>query len=180
MSSIYASNKVVSLDCECNGLHGQIFAAAASVQTRDDGERFTSQYRIPIDDPVDPWVAEHVLPVLDGPSAMLMTPGGDFRGMAGWWRSLYDPLKVEGYDVLVHVGWPVEARFLWYAHMTNPFSGPFPLKDVSMTLEQSGHDPTDLTGFLGRARMLDAVPGIEHQPLRDARAAALAYWILTR
>lgn len=173
------TDKIISLDCESNGLHGQIFAAAVSIQTRRHGEVCIDQYRTPIVGRVDPWVAEHVLPALDGETTGIPEQAGVETTLWRWWRDLYDPLKEEGYQVLVHVGWPVEARFLYFAHAADPFSGPFPLLDVSGHLDHAGFDPASMDDYL-RARGIQRPPGSPHHPLYDARATAAAYWDLTR
>jgi hypothetical protein len=176
----HAPDKIISLDCEANGLHGQIFAAAASVQTRRSGEIGFHQYRIPILGGVDPWVQEHVLPGLDGPAGIPIAGNVTLnaRQLLHWWRELYGPLKVDGYAVVIHVGWPVEHRFLWYAHLDEPFSGPFPLWDVAPMMGLAGYDPTSVDGYL-KARGIVPPDGSPHHPLYDARATAEAFWDLT-
>lgn len=173
----YIPDKIISLDCEANGLHGSIFSFAASVQTRRGGESCVCQARVPIVGDVDPWVRDNVLPVLDGEYGILRSEG-DEGTLAAMWRELYDPLKTQGYAVVVHVRWPVEHRFLWRAHWANPFSGPFPVWDVAPMLGMAGHDPRSVEAFL-QAKRLARPPGEAHHPLHDARAAAEAFWALT-
>lgn len=170
-------DRIISLDVESNGLHGQCFAFAASVQERRQGEQYVCQTRVPIVGTVDGWVREHVLPVIDGPQGILRS-AGDVETMAMQWRELYGPLKAEGYAVVVHVGWPVEHRFLWDAHWSGPFTGPFPVWDVAPMLGLAGYDPTGVDGFLA-TKGLPRPPGQPHHPLYDARATAEAFWALT-
>jgi hypothetical protein len=170
-------DKIISVDCEANGLHGQIFAIGVSVQTRHGGERCICQARVPIVGAVDPWVQEHVLPTLDGEYGILRS-SGDEDVLARLWRELYEPLRAEGYAVVVHVGWPVEHRFLWRAHWDTPFSGPFPLWDVAPMLGLAGHDPTSVDGYL-QSKQIPPPAGTSHHPLHDARAAAEVFWSLT-
>lgn len=174
------ADRIISLDCEANGLHGQIFAAAASIQTRQHGERWASQLRIPIDEPVDQWVTDNVLPALNRMTlgGVREVPDGTGQDLASWWLDLYRPLRREGFQVVVHVGWPVEARFLWDAHAPEPFSGPFPLLDLAGLLDGAGCDPTSVEAYLAD-RGIPRPVGSAHHPLYDARAAALAYWDLT-
>jgi len=165
--------KIMSLDCEANGLHGQVFAAAVSVQ--EDGREiggFTA--RCPIVGDVDPWVAEHVLPTLvDVP-----VTHADYGAILASWRTHHDRLKTMGFVVVRHIAWPVEARFLWDAHRDEPFSGPFPLLDVASMLTTIDADPTSVDEYL-TAQGIEPPAGRPHAPLYDARATALAYWRLT-
>lgn len=66
---------IVALDCESNGLHGQVFAAAVSVQ--EDGREIGGwTARCPIEGDVDPWVAEHVLPTIEDVPITVCLQGG--------------------------------------------------------------------------------------------------------
>lgn len=166
--------RIVALDCESNGLHGQVFAAAVSVQ--EDGREIGGwTARCPIVGDVDPWVAEHVLPQLED---VPVTHDGYERILESW-RVHYARLKTMGYLVVCHIAWPVEARFLWDAHRDTPFSGPFPLLDVASILEAVGADPTSVDEYL-TAKGIAPPAGEPHQPLYDARATAAAYWALCR
>ena len=54
-------NKVLSWDCETNGLWGQAFAIGAAIY--EDGREVKTFYaRCPIEGNVDAWVSENVLP----------------------------------------------------------------------------------------------------------------------
>jgi hypothetical protein len=163
---------IISLDCEANGLHGQIFAFAATIH--EDGEEVLDwQARCPIFGPVDPWVAENVLPAL----ANMPETGSHYSDLIGEWRSLYEARDRESTLVIAHVAWPIEARFLWDAHSAMPFSGPFPLIDVASMLHQAGEDPTSVDDYLVK-RSIPLPTGTAHHPLYDCRAAALAYFEL--
>jgi hypothetical protein len=171
-------DKAIFLDCEANGLHGTIFAAAASIQTRDHGETATWSARCPIVGEVDEWVAEHVIPALEDHDHGIPVDAYNPAVIMSRWADLYSDLKDDGYAVIAHVSWPIEARFLWATHANRPFSGPYPLLDVAGNLDQAGYDPTSVDGYL-LARGIQPPPGVPHNPLYDARAEALAYWDLT-
>ena len=174
----HTTDRVIGLDCESNGLHGQIFAIGISIQTRDRGETFAAQWRCPILGAVDPWVAEHVLPILDHPLMGIREDSSLTESDLGaQWREVYDPLKAEGYQVVTHIAWPVEARFLWSAHAADPFSGPFPLRDVAGNLEQAGWDPESLDSYL--TATANERYGRPHHPVYDARSVVHAYFQLT-
>lgn len=63
MSGPRFPDRIVSVDVEANGLHGQCFAFASTVQDRREGEQYVCQMRVPIVGQVDQWVREHVLPI---------------------------------------------------------------------------------------------------------------------
>lgn len=168
------ANRIISIDCEANGLHGQIFAVGVSFQERGRGEVSSITARCPIVGQVDPWVAENVLPAIEG----LPIDQADQGSLYRWWRTVYDLRKADGWEVLCHVAWPVESRFLWSAHVADPFSGPFPLLDVAGHLDHAGCDPASVDVYLTK-RGIPLPDGSPHHPLYDARAAALAYWDLT-
>lgn len=164
---------VISLDCEANGLHGMIFAAAATVY-RNGVEVCHWQERCrlhPGNKPVDPWVAANVLPAIE---TMRVTVRYYDKILVRW-REFYGAYPEA--LVVAHVPWPVEARFLWDAHKAVPFSGPFPLLDVASMLAARGFDPTSVDGYL-RDHGLPLPDGSPHHPLYDCRAAATAYFHL--
>jgi hypothetical protein len=118
--------KVISLDCETNGLGGTPFAVAA-ILTDDTGtevEQLTM--RCPIDGPVEPWVEENVLPAL----ADMPINVRNYAGVLDVWLAWYRPLR-DDTTVIGHVVWPVETTFLRTAHSENLFDGPYPLIDVA-------------------------------------------------
>jgi hypothetical protein len=167
---------IVSLDCEANGLHGDIFAVAAAVY-EDGREIETWTARCPIYGQVDPWVETNVLPALVD---MPVTEQSYAALVHGWrvhyrqWRDEFGPEM----RVLCHVPWPIETRLLWDAHHDVPFSGPFPLLDLASMLHAIGHDPTSEDAYLA-AIGIRRPTGMPHDPLNDVRTAALAYFALT-
>lgn len=163
--------KIISLDCETNGLGGLAFAVAA-VLTDKLGQAAIWTGRSPISGEVDGWVAANVLPAITDMSENL----ADYDALVKGWRAWYGQVRAAWPDVLVigHVVWPVEARFLWDAHQDEPFSGPYPLLDVAPLLLAAGHDPTSVDGYLD-ANGLPKPLGSPHHPLYDARAAEIAF-----
>lgn len=161
--------KIISLDCESNGLHGRVFAVAATVQV-DGHETETWTARCPIDGEVDKWVAENVIPKIDG-----IPITHTWEEMLADWRDLYSALKESGHTLVCHVPWPVETQFLWEAHRDVPF----PIIDVASLLAGQGvEDPTMLDAWLSKRGPRRR--SIAHHPLDDARQAAIAYWELTQ
>jgi hypothetical protein len=162
---------VISLDCESNGLGGRAFAAAA-VLTDESGELDRWEDRCPIDGPVDSWVSANVLPALAG---MPETSAG-YGDLLHGWRGFYSYARAQLPHVLVvvHVLWPVEARFLLDAHADQPGAGPYPIDDVAGYLRAAGRDPTSVDRYLA-AHGLPKPEGSPHHPLYDARAAERAF-----
>jgi hypothetical protein len=164
--------KIISLDCESNGLGGRTFAAAA-VFTDDDGRDLDVwAARCPIDQPVNEWVATHVLP----PLASMTTNAIDYGDLLDRWTSRWRHWRTFYPDAMLvtHIPWPVEAGFLRDAHADDLFAGPYPVVDVAPLLLAAGHDPTSVDGYLA-AHGLPAPDGSPHHPLYDARAAERAF-----
>jgi hypothetical protein len=162
--------RIISLDCETNGLMGDAFAVAATL-TVDGVEHDQLVMRCPISGAVDPWVVENVLPAI----ADVELTHKDLEDMLEEWRRWYssarrptDPTT----RTIGHIIWPVEARFLLTAH--GPYDGPYPLIDVAGLLDGVGEDPTSVDMYL-RAHGIDPPAGQPHHPLYDARSATLAY-----
>lgn len=118
-------------------------------------------------------MAENVLPGLFDMPVLC----GSYPGLLSAWLMFIGGYDLRQTTVITHVPWPVEARFLWDAHGSEPFSGPFPLLDVASMLAARGHDPTSVEKYLDWAG-LDRPEGSPHHPLYDARAAALVYFDL--
>lgn len=163
---------IISLDCESNGLHGQIFAIGVSIQ--NNGEEDSSWIaRCPIRGPIDPWVRDNVLPSLEG----IPYSSESEEQLQEQWR---DWFLAEGAGGLVvcDVPWPVEARFLWESHKNEPFSGPFPICDIASMLIARGQSALDGVAAYLKSRNIPITEGKEHNPLVDARRSAQAYWEL--
>jgi len=160
--------KVISLDCESNGLGGKAFAVAA-ILTDESGEVDRWVARSPITGPVDGWVAENVIPAL----ADLDETCNGYNDLAIGWRDFFGQHR-EAATVIAHIPWPVEARFLRYAHEADLFAGPYPLIDVAPLLLAAAHDPTSVDTFLS-AHNLPKPTGSPHHPLYDAQAAETAF-----
>jgi hypothetical protein len=170
---------LLSVDVESNGLYGQPFAIGAIVGTQA-GPWTLFLADCPIEGPVDPWVAEHVLPVLDDRAVMHFNDLPNLLGHFGEW---WDRHRT-GATVVAHIAQPVEARmFADLIHIIgrDPFSGPFPLHDVATLLLAAGENPESVDTYIAR-HGIDPGKGFTemgpHNPLYDARVAQCAAWHL--
>lgn len=160
---------ILSFDAETNGLWGKAFAIGAVLIT-DGKEVETFIGRCPINEPLNPWVAENVLPQM---ADIAVTHAGYAElliAFMGWYNA-----HKENASVIVHMGLPVEARLFLDAHtmgIIGDWDAPFPLIDIS-AFPAIG---TSVDGY-------NATHGIEvptdmggtHNPLYDSRAAVAAY-----
>lgn len=172
--------KILSVDVESNGLHGQPFAVGA-VCTHDTGPADVYLARCPIDGPVDPWVAANVLPALDGLPDRFACDDNPYASFLADFAAWYDDHQDGDPLVIAHVAAPVEARL--FADMVrvlhrDPFSGPFPLHDVADLLWAVGADPLNAEAYAAD-HGLDVGAGFAglaaHNPLYDARVAELCW-----
>jgi hypothetical protein len=164
--------RIFAFDAESNGLWGTAFAIGAYVMSPDGRElaRFTA--RCPIDGPVDTWVAENVLPVLED----VQQTQDSYSDMAEAFYAFYMAWgRREEADVIAHVAFPVETTLLRDMLRAGPgreWHGPFPLLDVATALQVRGHDPRSVDDY-NRAHGIDVtLDASPHHPLYDAAAAA--------
>lgn len=171
-----------AVDAETNGLYGAPFAVAAvvvSAPAQSDAEvappptvvaRFAA--RCPITGPVDPWVADHVVPALTDLAQTHDALDGMLDAFWAFWMQNRDAATC-----VTHVGYPVEAGLFRRCVEQDPgtrlFQGPFPLHDVATLLLGAGHDPLSVDAYLA-ARGLSRPPGTPHDPRYDAEAVACA------
>jgi hypothetical protein len=167
--------KILSVDVESNGLHGQPFAIGA-ICTDDSQPTAVYRARCPINGPVDPWVEANVLPALAGMPELFAADDHPYASMLADFAAWFDANK-DGATVIAHCGVPVEARL--FADMVggldrDPFSGPFPLHDLATLLYAVGADPLSTDGYRA-AHGLTLTPAFEglspHNPLYDAAVA---------
>jgi hypothetical protein len=164
--------KLLSFDIESNGLHGPAFAVGA-VMVNSAGQvldEFVA--RCPIDDSVDPWVTEHVLPALAGLPQTHATPRALRDAFWPWYRRA----AARANYVLATNPYPVEARFLIACQQddlkTRYFEHPFPLLDLGTLYVQAGARSHEARDRL-RNQVIGHEPKLEHHPRWDAWAAAL-------
>lgn len=149
-------------DVESMGLHGDGFAVGWVVQRGD--ERLEEGIAVSrTHDPLDPWVAEHVLPAL--PRATHETE----RGIRETFWTAWKLWRCKDALLAADVAWPVEANFLTICIAEGlrdrDWDGPYPLIDIASVRLAVGLDP-----LAGAERLADELPA--HNPLNDARQSA--------
>lgn len=162
------SGKVFSFDAETDGLYGPVWAIGAVVlDGSGDGPapRFAGQL-----DPevvTDPWVREHVVPVVDLPRYETRVELLD-----AFWAFWLE--HKTGADCVGDFAAPVEAGlFRACAELDIPgrqWNGPYPLHELGTALLMAGEDPdVDRRKLCGR---LDLTP---HDPVCDALVSGLCW-----
>lgn len=161
--------KIISIDAETNGLWGEAFAIAAVLRDTDGTVRQFSA-RCPIHGEVNPFVAENVLPQMQG----IQCTHDDYKGILSAFTDWYKANK-DNAVIIVHVGLPVEARLFIDMHnmgLIGDWDAPFPLVDIS-AFPEIGTSTDDYNQRNGIE--LPFLDGGVHNPLYDCYSALCAY-----
>jgi hypothetical protein len=165
--------KIFSYDAETNGLWGQAYAIAALVYD-ESGEEIARFFgRLPDEAVTDQWSRDNALASLVG------TPvtHSDYESLLADFAKFYLANK-QGADVVVHMGYIVEAKILRDAHelgFIGDWDGPYPLFDVSGNLQQAGEDPASVDAYVKKYGLKVRDFGGTHNPLHDSEVAARVY-----
>ena len=163
--------KVFSFDAETNGLWGQAFSIAAVVQ-HENGKIETFLGRCPIQEEINDWVKENVLPQMEN----IPENYSSYEELLKAFIAFYLQHK-DGADVIVHMGLPVEARVLIDAHsmgILGDWDAPYPLIDIC-AFPEIGTSVDSYNKEHGLDLFLPDVEGGTHNPLYDSYAALVAY-----
>ncbi|QQR82594.1 hypothetical protein IPJ70_00575 [Candidatus Campbellbacteria bacterium] len=169
--------KIFSFDAETNGLWGQAWAIGALVYDENGVEIARFVGRLPDSAVTDSWSRENTLPQVQG----IPVTHEDYDSLLASFADFYKANK-DGADVVVHMGYIVEAKILRDLHdrgLIGDWEGPYPLYDVSGNLQAAGADPTSVDKFADERGLqvgvgTDIVGGT-HNPLWDSAAAAAVY-----
>lgn len=166
--------KVFSFDAETDGLWGQAFAIGALVYDENGAEIARFVGRLPDTEVTDGWVRENVLPKIADIPVTHTTYDALLADFAAFYKANKD-----GADVVVHMGYIVEARILRDLHdkgLIGDWDGPYPLYDVSGNLQAVGADPTSVDRFAQEHGLsVGEFAGGTHNPLYDSAVAASVY-----
>jgi hypothetical protein len=167
--------KCVFLDCESDGLRGEIFSAAL---VGFDGETlFCGWYEHPALEK-NPWIIEHVSPHLMPKDEM---GPSEFRAeFAAAWHGATEAYGWEPWGIgrgkalacVAHMGSPVESNFfqeLWDYGLIGDFDGPYPLLDTAPLIAAAGYPPDSEIGYAEAMGLPLPKRYKSHDALSDAR-----------
>lgn len=167
--------RVLSFDCESNGLHGEAFAIGATVLDEHGGQLAAFEARCPIAGPVDQWVAENVLPACAGLPELYPDARSMRDAFWRWWLEQRE--RHPGLLVVGDCGWPVEARLLAACVDDSPerraWQGPQPMHELATMFLLRGLDPWNTPRLEYAAPLLGPVILRQHDPTHDALASGL-------
>lgn len=169
---------ILSFDAETNGLWGQSFSIGAVFYSPEGEEIDRFIGRCPIEEDVNGWVAENVLPQMESIPVNYASYEELLKAFMAW-RAIHKEGSIE----LVHMGVPVEARLFIDAHkmgIIGDWDGPYPLVDAC-TLPEIGDSVDGYNAKYGISPDPERYAGGTHNPLYDSAAAAIAYshWMRT-
>ena len=168
--------KIFSFDAETNGLWGQPFSIAALVYDENGKETARFVGRCPIGGEVNSFVAENVLPQMQG----IEESHDSYDALIAAFAEFYLREKKDA-AVIAHMATPVESGLLRDMHSRGKigdWDGPYPLMDIAGCLAQAGEDPTSCDGYATKYGVaVDAAEfaGGTHNPLYDSAQAAAVY-----
>lgn len=158
----------MSIDAETNGLWGRAFALAAVLKD-EDGKIKEFKSRCPIEGEINEWVENNVLPQLED----MPITRNSYKEMLEAFSKFYLENK-DNCTIIVHVGFPVEARVFADMHefgLIGDWDAPFPLTDIS-AIPAIG---LSVDEYNMRHGIEVPFKGSTHHPLYDAWAALVAY-----
>lgn len=166
--------KILSFDAETDGLWGQPFAIGALVYDESGTEVGRFVGRLSDTEVSDGWVRENVLPTL----ASIPITHNSYEELLADFARFYLANKADA-DVVVHMGYIVEARVLRDMHdrgLIGDWDAPYPLYDVSGNLQQAGEDPASVDSYVQKHGLsIVELEGGTHNPLYDSAVAAAVY-----
>ena len=163
---------ILSFDAETNGLWGQAFSIGAILYSPEGKEINRFVGRCPIEEEVNPWVNENVLPQMEAIKENYSSYEELLKGFMDWRKE-----NKENAIELVHMGVPVESRLFTDAHnmgIIGDWDGPYPLIDAA-TIPEIGDSVDGYNERNGIALDPANFEGGTHNPLYDSAAAAAAY-----
>ncbi len=164
--------KIFSYDAKTNGLMGQAFSIGVIVADEQGNEIDRFVGRCPIEEEVDPWVKENVLPEMESIENTHDSYDSLLKGFNEFWNKHKDNSVA-----LVHMGVPVEAKLwidMYQKGIIGPFDAPYNAVDVASFSQVS--DSVDSYNAENGIQINEAdYAGGTHNPLYDSAAALAAY-----
>ena len=169
---------LVSIDAETNGLWGYPFAVALVVYNEDGKGVDQFVGRCPIEGTVDGWVAENVLPAMEGIPVTHPALDALLADAAAFWLKY----KSQGAEALWHMGHVVEAylfRLMVERGYLGMWDAPYTPVEVAEILRCKGFAPDSVDSAAEKLGLpKPQVVGGTHNPLYDAEVAATVYFAL--
>jgi hypothetical protein len=171
-----AASKIFSFDAETDGLWGNPWAIGAVVlENGEEIARFSARL-----DPTaltDGLVRDNLFPACE---SMLGTHS-TYKGMLHDFATFYLKYKLDA-DVIAHMGYIAEAHLLREMHANGylgDWDAPYPLYDLSGSLQAAGMDPTSADKALVELGLTaPVVDGGSHNPIYDSLVAGKVYYAL--
>lgn len=170
------TKKIISLDAETNGLWGNPFAIAAIIY--EDGiEVERVSFRCPINDKLNEWVEQNVLPKMVEIPLTHKNLKHMYQAFAEWYMN-----SKQNATIIWHMGHVVEAnifRDLVSLKMIGEWDAPYTPIEVSMLLYAAGEPADSVDSYLLKHGITKPkLIGGTHNPLYDAEVAAKVFFHL--
>ena len=173
------TNKILSIDAETNGLMWKAFAVAATVR---EGKQEVDQIilRCPIEQDVDSWVAENVLPNIEDIKETNKSYNSMLEDLYKFWDHYrtkmdknWNPIQKQP-TTIAHMWAPVETGLFkdMLIHVWEEFAWPYPLDEVSTLLKAVWEDPTSVDSYMKKYNIKPEFEWLSHHPMYDAVVAA--------
>ena len=167
MSRMNELNKksILSIDAETNGLWGQAFSISALLYDADGKQVAEFVGRCPIEEEINPWVAENCLPkMIDIPE--------NYKSYKEMLKDFFDFLQ-QYKDTVVssHMGHIVESKLLHDAHdmgIIGDWDAPYLWYDVCLFFDDSTNKYCEENG-------IDIGEENTHNPIYDCKSAYKAF-----
>lgn len=178
----------ISIDCESDGLWGEVFMIGVSVLDMygNEIENTLFSYKGYENDIKNQWVKDNVIPVITLPEPGVHTQEGEvplihvqpdtsdkmLQAFSLVWLSEWKSLTT-----IWHMGHVVESGFFKDLHdrgYIGDWDAPYTPVEVSAFLKWSGHAPDSVDSYAEKYGL--KIEGSTHDPLFDARVAAKVYF----
>ncbi len=161
------NQSIMSFDAETNGLWGQAFAISTVVydEKGNEVERFLT--RCPIEEEINPWVAENVLPKMQD----ISQTHENYESMIKSFFDFYNKYK-DNVTVLSHMGHIVEAKLIRDAHnlgIIGDWDAPYLWYDVCLLFGDS------VDNYVKKHNIYTGMENQTHNPLYDSIVAYKAF-----
>lgn len=178
----------ISIDCESDGLWGEVFMIGVSVLDMygNEIENTLFSYKGYENDIKNQWVKDNVIPVITLPEPGVHTQEGEVPLIHVQPDTRYKMLQAfslvwlsewKSLTTIWHMGHVVESGFFKELHdggYIGDWDAPYTPVEVSAFLKWTGHAPDSVDNYAEKYGL--KIEGSTHDPLFDARVAAKVYF----